>query len=281
MRIAILDSNPIILEEVQGAASGSFECSEIRVFENAKDLLEAVKTTYFDVVIMEHKYFDLNMPTEIVLLWLRQYGFNTYGKHSYVIVVSNEFASLKNEINFLTLGADDYFEKPVNIPKLLLKLKNHLNVHKQSQAIKNEYKSFFTPKTNIKTEQVSANNSIQKDLYGTSVKEIKLVESQMVMGYYFDFKNKRVTLPSGEAVHLSNVLFRIALLFLMNVGVPLSKENILTYSKISDLNCKNLAVYISMFKKALKLNKDSNLYLHSIYGYGYKLNIQKEKVESW
>lgn len=275
MRIAILDSEPTLLDEIQGAFNDSIESGDIRFCENALDLLDAVKSTYFDVVIMEHKSFDLNKTTEIVLLWLRQYGLTTFGKHTHVIMVSDGIVSSNDELYCLGLGADDYFNKPVSTAKLILKLKNHLKVKKEAQAIQDEFKSFFAQNVHESGLEKSSNKLIQNVSVKQSVKEIKLVQSQMVMGYCFNYKEKRVTLPTGEEVRLSDVLFRIALFFLTNVGVPLSKDSILLYSKVKGSSSKNLSVYICMFKKSLKLNEVSNLQLHSIYGYGYKLKINK------
>lgn len=279
MKIAILEEDDAFRNDVQNALNGTFnygvKCKEIAHFQDGKQLLDAVKNNYFDVIVLPREGTESDRCSEDVLLWLRRNGGERHGRYTLVIMLAHA-GTLNDELYCLSLGADDYYIKPVSIHKFMLKLTKLLKLKTQAQEMKDEVlRGFERDRIN---QQLINDYEQQLDIYQKTRQKyigIELVDVQDIVGHRFDYKKKQVRLPNGEEVHLPNALFKIALFILKNAGVPITKEAILEHSRVQVPSHRTLVAYISMIKKALHWDNRSEIRLHSIYGYGYKLNVKK------
>jgi DNA-binding response OmpR family regulator len=91
-------------------------------------------------------------------------------------------------------------------------------------------------------------------------------------GYVFD-KLENTVLVAGEKVSLTAKEFALARAFFENKHRPLSRAYILEtiWNSVGDLPTRTLDVHVSRLRTKLKLTPESGFRLHTIFGFGYRL----------
>lgn len=254
MKIAVLDDDPIALELVkQALLNDEAEWWESRpectFFQNGKDMLEAVKTNAFDVVLLDR--FVPDMSGDVILQWLRQYGERTHGLYTIVIMLTS-MQSTQNELYSLKVGADDYIAKPFSPEKLILRINRMLKVRDGSTKV-NE----------LSTQATGFPSNGRADLFAAG------------HGYRFLDSAKVVILNDGQSVVLDEIEYSLAKYVFDNLDAPISKSAVLdkVWSK-DQLGLRLLDSYLHRICMKLKLNAANGFTYRIIYGFGFSLSYQ-------
>ena len=95
----------------------------------------------------------------------------------------------------------------------------------------------------------------------------------------FDFDLRLLSVKlSGEAVELTQKEFKLALLFLQNVGKPLSRGHIreVVWGRDSEIPSRTMDTHVSRVRSKLGLRPEAGYLLAPVYSYGYRLENLKQ-----
>jgi DNA-binding response OmpR family regulator len=90
--------------------------------------------------------------------------------------------------------------------------------------------------------------------------------------YVFDKLECRISFP-GHDVALTAKEFQLAQIFFENLHRPLARSYLLdaVWNSAADLATRTLDVHVSRIRTKLKLNAENGYRLHTIFGFGYRL----------
>ena len=188
------------------------------------------------VTALQRDTFDLlivdwNMPGLSGLDVLAWLGENAVVRPS-VIMMTNR-ADKADIVRGLDAGADDYIVKPEEDKIILARVEARLRDWKAADA------------------------DLRTVTFGT---------------YVFD-KLENSVLVLGERVELTAKEFALARAFFENKHRPLSRAYILEtiWNSVGDLPTRTLDVHVSRLRNKLKLKPENGFRLHTIFGFGYRL----------
>jgi DNA-binding response OmpR family regulator len=188
------------------------------------------------VTALQRDTFDLlivdwNMPGLSGLDVLEWLGENAVVRPS-VIMMTNR-ADKADIVRGLDAGADDYIVKPEEDKIILARVEARLRDWKAADA------------------------DLRTVSFGT---------------YVFD-KLENSVLVAGERVDLTAKEFALARAFFENKHRPLSRAYILEtiWNSVGDLPTRTLDVHVSRLRNKLKLKPENGFRLHTIFGFGYRL----------
>lgn len=188
------------------------------------------------VTALQRDTFDLlivdwNMPGMSGLDVLAWLGENAVVRPS-VIMMTNR-ADKADIVRGLDAGADDYIVKPEEDKIILARVEARLRDWKAADA------------------------------------DLRMVS----FGSYVFDKLENSVLVSGERVELTAKEFALARAFFENKHRPLSRAYILEtiWNSVGDLPTRTLDVHVSRLRNKLKLKPENGFRLHTIFGFGYRL----------
>ena len=174
---------------------------------------------------------DWNMPGLSGLDVLAWVGENVLVRPS-IIMMTNR-ADKSDIVRGLDAGADDYIVKPEEDKIILARVDARLRDWKAADA------------------------DLRRVSFGT---------------YVFDKLENSVSV-AGERVELTAKEFALARAFFENKHRPLSRAYILEtiWNSVGDLQTRTLDVHVSRLRNKLKLKPENGFRLHTIFGFGYRL----------
>ncbi len=174
---------------------------------------------------------DWNMPGLSGLDVLAWVGANVLVRPS-IIMMTNR-ADKADIVRGLDAGADDYIVKPEEDKIILARVDARLRDWKAADA------------------------DLRRISFGT---------------YVFDKLENSVSV-AGERVELTAKEFALARAFFENKHRPLSRAYILEtiWNSVGDLPTRTLDVHVSRLRNKLKLKPENGFRLHTIFGFGYRL----------
>ena len=174
---------------------------------------------------------DWNMPGLSGLDVLAWVGENVLVRPS-IIMMTNR-ADKADIVRGLDAGADDYIVKPEEDKIILARVDARLRDWKAADA------------------------DLRKITFGS---------------YVFDKLENSVSV-AGERVELTAKEFALARAFFENKHRPLSRAYILEtiWNSVGDLQTRTLDVHVSRLRNKLKLKPENGFRLHTIFGFGYRL----------
>ncbi len=91
-------------------------------------------------------------------------------------------------------------------------------------------------------------------------------------GYRFDLRTQSATVDGVDA-DLTQKEFRLGLMFLQNVGKPLSRGHIreVVWGRDSEIPSRTLDTHVSRVRSKLRLRPEHGFLLAPVYSYGYRL----------
>jgi len=143
----------------------------------------------------------------------------------------------KDKIEGLTLGADDYIEKPFSVGELIARV-----------------------------------DAVYRRVTGTNVEQGEL---EMKSGDFALDKRSRIVTKHGVALELTQVEYQLMELFFDNLGVALDRDRILKtiWGKNYFGDVKIVDVNICRLRMKIEDEPNSPKHICTIWGYGYRWNI--------
>lgn len=203
-------------------------------FYSAKDALACIDTTKLDLAILDVMLPDTDGFT--LCQKIRE-------KHTYPIIMLTAKDGETDQINGLTLGADDYVTKPFRPLELIARVKSQLRRYKR-------YNPACVPETS-------------QDIITCADLEMDIKAHKCLAG--------------GKPVTLTPTEFSILRILLENKGKVVSAEELFYqiwqdeyYSKASN----TITAHIRHLREKLNDTLDKPKYIRTIWGVGYKIEAQ-------
>lgn len=255
MKIAVLDDDKTQLQLVEQALIGGENewpsPPQCVFFDSGEALLKAVKGEAFDVVILDRQLPD--MSGDVILQWLRQYSVEKFGIYTVVIMLTN-LNQEDQELYGLRMGADDYLTKPFSPNKLVARIQRLYEMSQTNQLLHSAH-----------------TNKLRASKY----KVIDTKNSPVVnlLGCVFNALNLSVTLSDGSVVKLTELEFNLAIFLLANVGMTISRQEIIdhVWDTPANQNQRTLDTHMHRMRTKLKLKIEQGFNLRTVYGHGYRL----------
>ena len=121
---------------------------EVKGFSDSAAGLEWLQNQHWDLLLL-----DLDMPAPDGFEILRQLA--ARDRHSAPVILVTALNDVENRRKGLELGANDYVCKPLDLPELLLRVCNNLQLSQASQALQRE-RGELEEKVMRRTEQLGA-----------------------------------------------------------------------------------------------------------------------------
>ena len=155
------------------------------------------------------------------------------------VIILSAKTEESDKVSGLTLGADDYIEKPYNAAELIARVKAHLRRYR---------------------------------VWGGNV--VKRNQDCIVNGGLVLDKSQRVVLVEGVEVKLTATEYKILLLFMENLGHVFSAEQI--YEKVwNERACyaveNTVMVHIRHIREKIEIEAKKPRYIKVVWGIGYKM----------
>lgn len=247
INIGLLDDDKTHLQMLELALMGSesnwSESVKISSFMDGASLVESLKCTDYDCLVLDRHVIDVG--AESIIKSLRRVGSQYI---PIMVVTSNK--SFQGAAQLLEIGADDYMQKPFNPAELLLRVKRIIDV------------SRLLAQTSSKDLQKSSNLQV-------------LSEADISSRYGIQFDPMSMTVNHAyQLIKLTDLEYRLAKLFFSNVGIALSKEDIFKaiWPKGLAFDKRLLSTHIFRIREKVDLCPSNNWVLRVIYGFGYRLD---------
>lgn len=246
IRIVVVDDNKTHLSMIESALIGPSvvwnEDVEVKKFDNSLDFLVYLKQETFDCVVLDLCMPDLNGDS--VLKCIRSNENSTIS-----VLMLTCLDQQEEKIKLLCAGADDYLVKPFHSDELLIRVRHLV--------------------------ELSRLRMLQKLNRGYNSSEVvREVKSKINLhGYIFDDFLQTVTLDD-EVVVLTDREYRLSKFFFNNLGVNLSKKEIMR-AVLMDSTVdgeRSLVTHVHLIREKLNLKIENGWILRSIYGFGYCFN---------
>lgn len=242
IKIVILDDNETHLFAIENALIGPdvvwTESIEVKKFNNSLDFLVHLKNETIDCVVLDRCLPDLH--GDLVLQCLRSHDSDTTS-----VLMLTSIDEAEEKVKLLCAGADDYLTKPFNPDELLIRVRHLVELSRLRLLLKLD-RGHLTKKFN----------------------DIK--SKTKLHGFVFDDFVQTVTFDD-KTVALTDREYRLSKYFFSNVGVNLSKKEIMQ-SVLMDSSAeseRSLVTHVHLIREKLNLKIENGWVLRSIYGFGY------------
>ncbi len=247
IKIAALDDNEAHLSLIEQALVGNVdlwdELVEFKKFTTSLDLMVYLKQGAVDCVILDRNLPDIS--GDLVLKWVRE---NCSQTTAVLILTSND--NQEDVVTLLSEGADEYLTKPFNPRELLVRAQRLVKLYRLKNA--------DNPKSELNQPKAA---------------EISKSSKNEFEGVVFD--DFSLTVYSGDdEVKLSDREYRLAKHFFSNVGVNLSRKNIVraVYFNETEDNERAITLCVHFIREKLNLVAENGWVIRPIYGFGYRLD---------
>lgn len=262
MKIAVLDDEKNQLQLIEQALIERGdevwgEPTTCHLFDNGLELLETLKKSSFDCILLDRQLPD--MSGDVVLQWLRQYA-KQYTPVIMITALNDEADVVKS----LVAGADDYVVKPFRPKELVARVQRLVS---RQRMMRNGEFSQTTPSTTDSEPSSNMHSGIQLGEY------LDEMPTQVeISNYRFERFTLRVTFDH-QTVQLTEREFSLALLLFSNVGVLLSRDEIFraVWKRDDVTNSRALDTHLHRVRSKLALSPARGFVLRSVYGFGYRL----------
>jgi len=240
MRIAVLEDDPAQLALLIHTLTQQFPLADEVVactpFQAGEKLRRALRNEVFDVLMLDWNVPDLDGID--LLRWLRDQQ-----KDDVPVILLSSRSSERDVAEALRFGADDYIVKPFRPVELCARVRRLL--HRRGPP---------APKGTV-------------ECFGA---------------WTFDRASLSVTVKSREATHLvrhftlSDREFRLALTLFRNAGMSVSRDYLLEsagYGNEQGITSRLLDSHVYRLRNKLGLQSGNGVQLQTIYGQGYRLEM--------
>lgn len=244
IKIVILDDDEAHLSLIEGVLIGPnvvwTEPVQVKKFNNSLDFFVHLKKETIDCVILDRCLPDLH--GDLVLQCIR-----SHDKDTMSVLMLTSIDETEDKAKLLCEGADDYLTKPFNPNELLIRVR-HLVELSRLRLLKKLDRSHSTKKIDDTKNKTKLH------------------------GFIFDDFAQTVTL-SDQVVALTDREYRLSKFFFNNVGVNLSKKEIIqsVFMDNSAESDRSLVTHVHLIREKLNLKIENGWVLRSIYGFGYCL----------
>lgn len=126
----------------------AFGLRQVHAFSNSGEGLEWLQRNHWDLLLL-----DLDMPAPNGFDVLQQLAGRD--RNAAPVIIVTALSGVEDRLRGLELGANDYICKPLDLPELLLRVRNNLQLSLASQALQRE-RDLLEVKVLQRTEQLGA-----------------------------------------------------------------------------------------------------------------------------
>ena len=228
-KILVVDDNKEIVYSISELLK--YEGYEILKAYDGMEALDILEREAVDLILLDVMMPRLNGLS--ALMKLRE-------KSRIPVIILSAKTEESDKVSGLTLGADDYIEKPYNPAELIARVKAHLR----------RYRAW-------------------------SVEEPKKNDSdQIVNGGLVLDKKQRVIFVEGEEVHLTATEYKILELLMSHPGQVFPAEQIYenVWQEAADYSVENtVMVHIRHIREKVEIDAKKPRYVKVVWGIGYKM----------
>jgi len=109
----------------------AFGLRQVHAFSNSGEGLEWLQRNHWDLLLL-----DLDMPAPNGFDVLQQLAGRD--RNAAPVIIVTALSGVEDRLRGLELGANDYICKPLDLPELLLRVRNNLQLSLASQALQHE-----------------------------------------------------------------------------------------------------------------------------------------------
>ena len=248
IKIAALDDNEIHLSLIEQALLGPDavwdEPVELEKFRTSLELLIHLKKGDVDCVILDRNLPDI--PGDLVLKWVRENS-----SQSTAVLILTSVENEEDVVSLLSAGADEYLTKPFHPQELLIRAQRLIKLYR------------------IKFGQGLGERIVRQE----SPLDASKISTREIEGLVFD--DFTLTVLVGEhSVKLSDREYRLAKYFFSNIGINLSRKDIVRaiYFKENEDNERSITSHVHLIREKLGLTLENGWIIRPIYGFGYRLD---------
>lgn len=228
-KILVVDDNKEIVYSISELLK--YEGYEILKAYDGMEALDILEREAVDLILLDVMMPRLNGLS--ALMKLRE-------KSRIPVIILSAKTEESDKVSGLTLGADDYIEKPYNPAELIARVKAHLR----------RYRAW-------------------------SVEEPKKNDpDQIVNGGLVLDKKQRVIFVEGEEVHLTATEYKILELLMSHPGQVFPAEQIYenVWQEAADYSVENtVMVHIRHIREKVEIDAKKPRYVKVVWGIGYKM----------
>ena len=230
MKILVVDDEPRLVKGVKFNLEN--EGYEVECAYDGASAVELARNGRFELIILDVMMPRLNGLS--ALMKLRE-------KSRIPVIILSAKTEESDKVSGLTLGADDYIEKPYNPAELIARVKAHLR----------RYRAWSGGETEKKKDP-----------------------DQIVNGGLVLDKKQRVIFVEGEEVHLTATEYKILELFMAHLGQVFPAEQIYenVWQETADYTVENtVMVHIRHIREKVEIDAKKPRYVKVVWGIGYKM----------
>ena len=248
IKIVVLDDNEIHLSLIEQALLDSDavwdEPVEFKKFKTSLELLIYLRQGAVDCVILDRNLPDI--PGDLVLKWVRENS-----SQSTAVLMLTSVENEEDVVSLLSAGADEYLTKPFHPQELLIR----------TQRLLKHYR--------IKFGQASGERIVRQE----ALLDVAKLSIGKIEGFVFDDFTLTV-LIGKKSVKLSDREYRLAKYFFSNIGINLSRIDIVraVYFKENEDNERSITSHVHLIREKLNLTLENGWIIRPIYGFGYRLD---------
>lgn len=229
--ILIVDDNKEIVYSISELLK--FEGYQVEKAYDGMEALDALEQKKIDLILLDVMMPRLNGLS--ALMKLRE-------KSRIPVIILSARTEESDKVSGLTLGADDYVEKPYNPAELLARVKAHLRRY-----------------------------------HAWGEKKPEPAEDQIINGGLVLDKKQRVAVVEGEEVHLTATEYKILELLMGHPGQVFPAEQIYerVWGGVADYTVENtVMVHIRHIREKIEIDTKKPRYVKVVWGIGYKMEKQ-------
>ncbi|MBQ8802619.1 MAG: response regulator transcription factor [Tyzzerella sp.] len=226
--ILVVDDNKEIVYSISGLLK--YEGYEVVKAYDGMEALKAVEDNKIDLILL-----DVMMPKMNGLSALMKVRENS----RIPIIILSAKTEESDKISGLTLGADDYIEKPYNPAELIARVKAHLRRFR---------------------------------VWGGEVQNI--TEEKIINGGLVLDKKQKLILVEGEEIKLTATEYKILEFLMEHLGQVFSAEQIYenVWNEVADYSVENtVMVHIRHIREKIEIDAKKPRYVKVVWGIGYKM----------
>ena len=241
IQLAVLEDDAFHLKLIQKALQNPgaelIPAMQCTYFDNGTALLASLKTTIFDVVILDRQVADIS--GDEILQWIR-----THGEVQTLVLMLTSLSGAQEIAKLLNAGAYDYITKPFQEVELLARIRRLLIRRGGSQT---------DHPTSI----------------GAPYAQFEL------FGFLMDRMNLSITLPTGVELKMTEREFSLVEFLLRNEGQALSRAQIFegVWKRSFVGSSRAVDALVHRVRGKLGLAPELGFVLRQIYGFGYRLDV--------
>ena len=231
--ILVVDDNKEIVYSISELLK--YEGYRVVKAYDGMEALDALERERIDLILLDVMMPRLNGLS--ALMKLRE-------KSRIPVIILSAKTEESDKVSGLTLGADDYVEKPYNPAELTARIKAHLRRY-----------------------------------HAWGEKKPEAAKDRIVNGGLVLDKKQRVVIVEGEEVHLTATEYKILELFMEHPGQVFPAEQIYerVWGGVADYTVENtVMVHIRHIREKIEINPRDPRYLKVVWGVGYKIEKQDQ-----